>query len=75
MLLTEYTYIKQRSQFGKQCIFKLEDRIGVENILPEPHLMENYVYVTHNDAEVQMAPQLAAHDVRIYNDLHLFRLD
>ncbi|XP_043793745.1 dynein intermediate chain 3, ciliary-like isoform X1 [Apis laboriosa] len=64
MLLTQYTYIKQRSQFGKQCIFKLEDRIAVENILPEPHLMEDYIYVTHNDAEVQMAPQLAAHEVQ-----------
>ncbi|KAG6797884.1 Dynein intermediate chain 2, axonemal [Apis mellifera caucasica] len=64
MLLTQYTYIKQRSQFGKQCLFKLEERVGVENILPAPHLTEDYVYRSQNDAEVQVAPQLAAHEVQ-----------
>lgn len=68
MLLTQYTYIKQRSQFGKQCLFKLEERVGVENILPAPHLTEDYVYRSQNDAEVQVAPQLAAHEVK-YNNL------
>lgn len=75
MLLTQYTYLKQRSQFGRQCVFKLEERIGVENIPPEPYLMEDYIYRSHNDAAVQMAPQFAAHEVKVDNNLYLFRLD
>lgn len=47
----------------------------MENIPPEPYLMEDYIYRSHNDAAVQMAPQFAAHEVKVDNNLYLFRLD
>ncbi|CAK9811867.1 Dynein axonemal intermediate chain 2 [Anthophora quadrimaculata] len=63
-MLTEYTYIKQRQQFGKQCVFTMHDNIAVENIEPNPELMQNYIIRPICHQHVQLSAQLAAHEVQ-----------
>ncbi|XP_017758642.1 PREDICTED: trichohyalin-like [Eufriesea mexicana] len=62
-MLTQYTYIKPRHQFGKQCVFTVE-HVGKENIMPEPELMESYVIRTRSHRRVQVAKQFAVHEAQ-----------
>lgn len=62
-MLTQYTYIKPRCQFGKQCVFRT-DHVAEENIQPEPRLMQDYVYRPYTHRQVQLSKQYAAHEVR-----------
>jgi len=61
-MLIQYAYIKPRSQFGKQCLFEEADSI-VQNILPDPELMRNYIHMSHCHRGVQKSQQFAIHEV------------
>ncbi|XP_018313159.1 dynein intermediate chain 3, ciliary [Mycetomoellerius zeteki] len=63
-MLIQYAYIKPRSQFGKQCFFGETDSIVQENILPDPKLMRNYIYMSHCHRGVQMSKQFALHEMQ-----------
>ncbi|XP_011880522.1 PREDICTED: dynein intermediate chain 3, ciliary-like [Vollenhovia emeryi] len=63
-MLIHYTYIKPRSQFGKQCFFGETDPIVQENILPDPELMRNYTRMSHCRRGIQMSKQFALHEMQ-----------
>lgn len=62
-MLTEYAYVKPRSQFGKYCNFRIEC-VAEENVMPEPRLMRNYTIRAYTHREVQTSKQYAVHEVR-----------
>ncbi|KYM78885.1 Dynein intermediate chain 3, ciliary [Atta colombica] len=62
-MLIQYAYIKPRSQFGKQCLFEEADSI-VQNILPDPELMRNYIHMSHCHRGVQKSQQFAFHEMQ-----------
>ncbi|XP_043519799.1 dynein intermediate chain 3, ciliary-like [Frieseomelitta varia] len=62
-MLTEYAYIKPRSQFGKHCNFRTE-YTAEENIMPQPQLMHNYVIHPYTHRKTQMSKQYAVHEVQ-----------
>ncbi|KOC61090.1 Dynein intermediate chain 3, ciliary [Habropoda laboriosa] len=64
MMLTQYTYIKQRQQFGKQCLFTVSNNVAVENIDPNPGLMQNYIMSPICHQRMQFSAQLAAHEAQ-----------
>ncbi|XP_076390371.1 dynein intermediate chain 3, ciliary-like isoform X2 [Megachile rotundata] len=62
--MIRYSYIKPRSEFGKQCIFQFTTDIGVENISPDVKLMDNYIVIPRNNRYMQETAQLAVHEVQ-----------
>ncbi|XP_068983669.1 dynein intermediate chain 3, ciliary-like [Bombus flavifrons] len=69
-MLTQYTYIKPRCQFGKQCVFRT-DHVAEENIQPEPKLMQDYVYRPYTHRQVQLSKQYAAHEVQTMRKIEI----
>ena len=58
-----YVYVKKRSEFGKQCIFNIEDPKIDELVLPDPKLFESYIVQNPCHKGVQVSKQFALHEV------------
>jgi len=79
-MLIQYGYLKQRSQYGKQCIFEETDPVVEVNIQPQPKFMERYVRRRYCHRGVQNCKQLALHKVRkpnckSFEDINSYFLD
>ncbi|XP_076750413.1 dynein axonemal intermediate chain 2-like [Xylocopa sonorina] len=64
-MLTQYTYIRQRHQFGKQCVFTDAYNVAEESIPPESELMQNYIMRPQCHRGVQVSTQYAGHEAQI----------
>ncbi|KAK2575144.1 hypothetical protein KPH14_008861 [Odynerus spinipes] len=60
----KYVYIKQRSEFGKQCFFEDVGPNVEENIFPDPDHGEDYVRQFLVNKSTQKSTQFALHEVQ-----------
>ncbi|KAI4497874.1 hypothetical protein M0802_006990 [Mischocyttarus mexicanus] len=60
---SKYVYVKQRRDFGKQCIFEDIGPTVEENIFPDPALNKDYIYQQIIDKSTQKSKQFALHEV------------
>lgn len=69
MMNTQYVYVKQRSEFGKQCVFNIDGpNHDIENdVMPCPEDMDDYIVRDYCHTGLQKSKRFASHEVRFDN--------
>ena len=65
----QYIYTKKRSEFGRQCLFVDERPVMLENLMPNPEMMQDYIFMNPVNQGTQCSSLLAEHEVILKNPI------